>query len=356
MQSEVACHETLLLTPQELDSSVGAVLDALQRLGYYDNTLTWFTTDNGPEVNCPPVGRCGSGKNGQIPPGTLHRPDCGGAGSAGPLRGRKRDVWEGGHRVPGIISWPAVVGNASRVSWDPVITMDYLATIMDVLGVPRPAEQADWAFDGVSVLPLLRGETPSERGIGWMYYSPNVSAANGYAYRWGNWKYVVGGISCDPTSPDATFNCYNPQLYDMSVDWAENNDLAKAHPDILAALAANFTAWHTSVMNSITNESKCAAQPAPPSPFPPNPAPSDACDFELNASLNGIDAASGTVKDAAECCGACRAYAGCVAADFWDAPASVAGAPTVNCHLKASYSPKPAPPDGIHHTACVVPQ
>ena len=152
----------------ELDNSVGTVLDALKRLGYYDNTMTWFTTDNGPEVNCPPEGRCGSNGTGVIPPGTLHRPACGGAGSAGPLRGRKRDVWEGGHRVPGVISWPAVVGSEARVSWDPVVTMDYHATILEVLGLERPAAQRDWAYDGVSVMPILRGEAPAERGIGWM--------------------------------------------------------------------------------------------------------------------------------------------------------------------------------------------
>ena len=99
----------------ELDNSIGTVLDALRRLGYYDNTMTWFSVDNGPEVNCKPEGRCGSGTTGVIPAGTLHRPACAGAGSAGPLRGRKRDVWEGGHRVPGIISWPAVVTGPARV-------------------------------------------------------------------------------------------------------------------------------------------------------------------------------------------------------------------------------------------------
>ena len=153
----------------EFDSGVGTVLDALKRLGYYENTMIWFTVDNGPEVNCAPEGRCGSGSTGVIPAGTLHRPACDGAGSAGVLRGRKRDVWEGGHRVPGIISWPAIVQSAARVSWDPVVTMDFLATVMEVLDVERPASQKDWHFDGISVLPILKGEAVAERGIGWMY-------------------------------------------------------------------------------------------------------------------------------------------------------------------------------------------
>lgn len=143
----------------------------------------WFTTDNGPEVNCKPEGRCGSGTTGKIPPGTLHRPQCHGAGSAGPLRGRKRDVWEGGHRVPGIVSWPAVVKGPARVSWSPVVTMDFLATVMEVLDVHRPEAQKNWSFDGVSIMPILRGETPAPRGIGWMYEKPFKNTETGYAFR-----------------------------------------------------------------------------------------------------------------------------------------------------------------------------
>ena len=163
----------------ELDNAVGIVLAALRRLDYYDNTLTYFSVDNGPEVNCPPEGRCGSGSTGRIPPGTLHRPACGGAGSAGPLRGRKRDVWEGGHRVPAIVSWPAVVRGPPREVWDFVGTVDILPTVMEVLGVARPPTQQGWALDGVSMLPTLRGEVPAERGMGWMCVGGEGAGAAG---------------------------------------------------------------------------------------------------------------------------------------------------------------------------------
>jgi len=331
----------------ELDNSVGTVLDALKRLGYYNNTMTWFTTDNGPEVNCGPEGRCGSGASGEIPPGTLHRPACGGAGSAGPLRGRKRDVWEGGHRVPGVISWPAVVqGAAGRVSWDTVVTMDFHATILDVLGVERPAAQRDWAYDGVSVLPILRGEAPAERGVGWMYYAPEPSAGNGYAFRWGRWKLAVGGISCH--AAQATFNCSRPQLYDLEADLGENHDLAAQRPDVLAAIEANFSAWFASVNNSIANESKCAAAPrppAPPAPFPPSPQPNASCVLFAGEALSGADIAVGEVADVATCCGACVATPGCAAADFNAASAAKptwrGGAAGGTCHLKAAFVKKP---------------
>jgi hypothetical protein len=324
----------------ELDNSVGTVLDALVRLGYYDNTMTWFTVDNGPEVNCKPEGRCGSGTTGVIPPGTLHRPAAAGAGSAGPLRGRKRDVWEGGHRVPGIISWPAVVGAAtpSRVSWDTVVTMDFLATIMDVLNVARPAAQQSWAFDGVSVMPILRGETPPDRGIGWMFKSPTVATANlGYAFRYGKWKYTVGGISCD--NKTATFNCAHPQLYDLSVDFAENHDLASTFPDVLAAIAANFTLWHASVKHSIANESMCATGRGTLLPFPIHPVPSSACNFfPHHSSQDSSDIASGIVASAEECCGACLITLECGGADYIAAtpmrPTWTGSATGGTCHLK----------------------
>jgi arylsulfatase A-like enzyme len=339
----------------ELDSSVGAVLDALKRLGYYDNTMTWFTTDNGPEINCPPEGRCGSGSTGVIPAGTLHRPACSGAGSAGPLRGRKRDVWEGGHRVPGIISWPAVVSGPARESWDTVVTMDFLATIMDVLQVERPPEQANWHFDGTSIMPILRGEVPEERGIGWMYYSPILSAQNGYAYRYGKWKYTVGGISCDPSK--ATFNCSKEQLYDLSVDKEENFDLAETYPDVVSAIAANFTRWYNSIHDSIVNESKCKDTPTPPTPFPPSPSPSTKCNFYPGKALNGENLASGSVASAEECCGACLVTSDCVASDFVVAspmrPTFQGKTSGGTCNLKAMYNPKPESP-GLNQTACQV--
>ena len=328
----------------ELDNSVGTVLDALRRLGYYDNTMTWFSVDNGPEVNCKPEGRCGSGTTGAIPAGTLHRPACAGAGSAGPLRGRKRDVWEGGHRVPGIISWPAVVAGPARISWDTVTTMDFLATIMEVLGVERPAAQAHWAFDGVSAMPILRGEEPAPRGVGWMYLDPHKSAANGYAYRYAQWKYVVGGISCD--AAQATFNCTKPQLYDLSTDVFEDHDLAAARPDVLAAIAANFTTWYTSVWNSITNESRCSGSgPTPPQPFPPHPIASSNCTFVPHRAQNADDIAYGAVDSLEECCGACLAMPDCHGADYVTATAmhpSITGSATGGtCHIKGAWNPKP---------------
>eukprot|EP00729_Bicosta_minor_P010591 gene10591-22055_t len=326
----------------EFDNSVGTVLSALKRLGYYENTMIWFTVDNGPEVNCAPEGRCGSKSTGVIPAGTLHRPDCGGAGSAGVLRGRKRDVWEGGHRVPGIISWPAVVQSAARVSWNTVVTMDFLATVMEVLDVQRPESQKDWHFDGVSVMPILKGEKVAERGIGWMYMKATKSSKEGYAFRYGKWKYVAGGISCNPQQ--ATFDCSKEQLYDMSTDWAENHDLADKEPEVLAAIAANFTVWYNTIQDSIENESKCNSPDiyAPAGTFPTKFNPSARCSFHDGKALLGDDLAYGHVESKDACCGACMAYTGCAASVYVEAnrmhPAWNGEVTGGTCHLRSYFA------------------
>ena len=231
-----------------LDAAVGRVLATLDEHSYRMDTLVWFTTDNGPEVNCRPSGICG---------GSRSRPTTGGAftpGSAGLLRGRKRDVWEGGHRVPGILAWPRYVGARSLESWATATTMDFLPTVLEVVGnVSRPAVQASWPLDGTSLLPVLRGEALPARGLAWAYMTPNVTAGWGYGYRYGRWKMVVGGESC--REPD----CLRPMLYNLDDDLGERVDLAAAQPDVLNAMLANFSEWQQSIYRSRKEESQCAA-------------------------------------------------------------------------------------------------
>ena len=159
--------------------------------------------------------------------------------------------------MPGILSWPAVVRGKARESWDTVVTMDFLPTIMEVLGVERPAAQQSWAFDGVSLLPILRGETPAPRGIGWIFDTATLDVTKGYGFRYGKWKYVQGSISC--SGPQANTTCRLPMLYDLSTDLGERHDVSTQHPDVLKAIMNNFTRWHNSVLRSIETESRCPA-------------------------------------------------------------------------------------------------
>ena len=133
--------------------------------------------------------------------------------------------------------------------------MDFMATVMDLLNLERPPNQREWGFDGVSVMPILRGEEPEPRGIGWMYQKADADVKDGYAFRYGKWKLAVGGVSC--IAEEASFNCSKPQLYNMEQDIAENHDLAAQQPAILAAILHNFSVWHQSVLNSMAGESQC---------------------------------------------------------------------------------------------------
>lgn len=206
-------------------------------------------------MNCPPAGIC---ENSDHDP---QRPKEG-PGTAGPLRGRKRDIFEGGHRVPGIISFPSELNGQgdNLVSWEMVTTMDFLPTVMDVLGVDRPIDQQSWAMDGRSVLPLLRNATgfrwadseEGHRSLGLMYHDANLAIQRGYGYRYGKWKYTEGSVSCSDGS-----DCRKPMLFDLETDLGERHDISSKHPEILRDLQNRFLQWHRSVMYSRREESKC---------------------------------------------------------------------------------------------------
>ena len=138
--------------------------------------------------------------------------------------------------------------------------MDFLPTVMEVLGVDRPIEQQSWALDGRSILPLFRNATEfrwahteeGHRSLGLMYHDATISVQRGYGYRYGKWKYVEGSASCSDES-----YCRNPMLFDLEVDLGERHDLSKIYSDILQDLQTRFLEWHNSIMKSRKEESMC---------------------------------------------------------------------------------------------------
>ncbi len=207
-----------------MDADVGRILDALERHGLSRNTLVIFTSDNGfaPAADVPAHTRLG------------HDPSAG-------YRGFKSDLFEGGHRVPFIARWPATI-RAGTTSTALVGQLDLFATCADLLGVKLPDTVAE---DSVSLLPLLRGD-PSASAPRTLLVSH--SAEGRFAIREGRWKLLLwpgsGGWSSPTPSPsqwlktDATDLTTLPpfQLYDLSVDPAEKNNLAAAHPEIVQRL------------------------------------------------------------------------------------------------------------------------
>ncbi|MEN8128578.1 MAG: arylsulfatase, partial [Planctomycetota bacterium] len=178
----------------ETDHSVGRLLDALEENGLADNTIVVFTSDNGPE---------------HVTKGFRRRF---GHHAAAPLRGQKRDVYEGGHRVPFIVRYPGVVEPGST-SDAMVSQIDLMRTFASVTGctIPEPA-----AEDSIDILPVLKGESNQVRET--LVYS----APRGKAIRSGDWVLI------NPGKKD--------ELYNLKDDLGQKTNIAVDHPEKVAEL------------------------------------------------------------------------------------------------------------------------
>ncbi len=192
----------------QTDATVGRVLDALEKSGEAGNTLVIFTSDNG----------CASYIGAKELEEKGHYP-------SGPLRGYKADAWEGGHRVPFIVRWPATVKPGSECH-QLIEQTDVFRTLAELLGATLPDNAGE---DSFSMLPLLRGEEKPIR-------ENAVSASSGGlpAVRLGNWKYIPGaggggfGAKGDASQP--------VQLYNLADDLGETKNLAAAMPEKVAEM------------------------------------------------------------------------------------------------------------------------
>lgn len=191
----------------DLDTQIGRLLDSLDELGLTNDTLIFFSSDNGPEDY-----RVGNAANA-------------GVGSAGPLRARKRSMHEGGIRTFGLVRWPGKVP-AGRVSDEPWAFWDFLPTAVEVAGAKAPAELKT---DGLSLVSFLQGGPAPKRDYYYweLHEGPSLQAA-----RWGDWKAVRNG-------PQAKV-----EIYDLKTDSAEGNDLAASRPELVEKALAIFKDAH----------------------------------------------------------------------------------------------------------------
>ena len=185
----------------QLDDAFGTVMKALDDEGLTGNTLVIFTSDNGPE---------GEGTKGP------------GRGLAGGLRGRKRSMYEGGHRVPGLVRWPGRIAPGSH-SAVPVVGSDLFPTVLAAAGIDPPQGRT---LDGADLLPVFAGGAVARTKPLYWRWGGKV------AYREGNWKIVV----------DESLE--KPELYDLAADRDEQHDLAAREPERLAGMMARLRA-HT---------------------------------------------------------------------------------------------------------------
>lgn len=201
----------------ETDAMVGRLLGALDQAGLADNTIVVFTADNGPEHYA------------------YARDERFGHWSTQPLRGLKRDLYEGGHHVPMIMRWPGVT--------EPATTSDALVSQIDLMATFAAATDAslieDAAEDSHNMLPYLRGESETIR--------PNHvhnTAANQYAIRDGDWLlvdakngYLSRGFADWEKRHGYPVDDDQPvELYNLSDDIGQRHNLASEHPDRVASM------------------------------------------------------------------------------------------------------------------------
>lgn len=217
----------------ETDDYVGAVVAALKKAGVYENTLIVFTSDNGGLWHAwDPVEKDDVAGYDPSARGLYNRSF--GLQSNGALRGTKADIWEGGHRVPFIVSWPGKIKTA-QTSRVPVEVTDIFATLVDAVDLPLPDQAAPDSFSFFGVL-----EGKGAKGT-MRPFLVHHSIRGVFAVREGNWKYVEslgsGGFS-KPSRVKAAPGEAMGQLFNMKGDWRETSNRFLEEPERVAHFKA----------------------------------------------------------------------------------------------------------------------
>ncbi|MEQ9220193.1 MAG: arylsulfatase [Cyclobacteriaceae bacterium] len=205
-----------------IDHYVGQLIAATEEMGIDENTLIVFTSDNG----CSPAaGFELMTKMGHFP--SYH------------FRGHKADIYEGGHRVPFLVKWPAKV-KPGEVNDQLICTTDLMATLADITGQTLQDNEGE---DSFSMLPHLVGEITDNPRTSAIHHSVN----GGFAIRKGDWKLIMAPGSAGwsfprPGRDKAALDTLPPiQLYNLVADPGETNNLQAAEPEIVEELKALLT-------------------------------------------------------------------------------------------------------------------
>jgi len=221
------CHPVYAAMIESMDRAVGRVLDKLEVLGIDENTVVLFMSDNG-----------GLSTSEGSPTSNL------------PLRCGKGWLYEGGIREPYMIKWPGVTRPGSTCSV-PVISTDFYPTILDVAGLEAMPEQHR---DGVSLVPLLKGEDSLQRDALYWHY-PHYSNQGGMP---------GGAIRMDRYKLLERFEDGRVHLYDLADDVGEKTDLAEKMPEKVAEMRKRLHVWYRQVDAKFL-------QPKPDGPMPWRP-------------------------------------------------------------------------------------
>ncbi len=209
-----------------LDEQVGRLRKELRDLGVADNTLVWFASDNGPEGNTGDAGRQ--------------------RGSAGGLRGRKRSLWDGGVRVPGLVEWPARI-QPGTVTTVPCSTLDYFPTTLELLGFKMKGQPEP--IDGVSLVPLFAGKM-TERPVPIPFETIGGTGSNNS--RGSPRMALVDNRYKLLTDMDGTTE--TDLLFDLVADRSESNNLATERADLVRAMKTQLAAFRESCKRSFAGK------------------------------------------------------------------------------------------------------
>ncbi|MFN0100956.1 MAG: sulfatase [Bryobacteraceae bacterium] len=194
-----------------LDEQIGRLRETLRYIGVARNTMLWYSSDNGPEGD---------------------RQSAASPGNAGPFRGRKRSLFEGGIRVPALLEWPARY-STPRVIRAAASTSDYLPTILSALGQPLPKE-----LDGINLLPILDGKKTLRQSPLAFETINDTRGSPKLCWIEDRWKLL--------TNLDGS----EEMLFDLDADPGEVSNLASGQPRICTALRAKLERWRASCTRS----------------------------------------------------------------------------------------------------------
>lgn len=191
-----------------MDDQIGRLRTQLREWGIADETIVWFKSDNGPSY--------------------IHHYN-----SAGPLRGSKGELYEGGIRVPAILEWPAMFPKPKNIDV-PASTSDLFPTLLSMTMVDH---DSDLILDGEDIFPVLKGEQERNHPIGFLSPLPNrlqpVETTDDEQFAWINEQYKL--ISVD--------NGRTYQLYDLLNDISETRDVSDIYPEIKLSMKEQLLSW-----------------------------------------------------------------------------------------------------------------
>ena len=205
-----------------IDKQIGRLRMTLRESNLADNTMVWFTSDNGPNLKGKKNPKSATAQDGKFVYTAL--------GSSGAYRGWKRDCYEGGLRVPGILEWPARIKESRQTDF-PTVTSDYFPTALAAVGLPLPNDRA---YDGINLLPIIEREPDYKR-------PPIGFHCNGME-AWISTPYKIVRSLKNKRQQSLDW-----ELYNLVDDPFEENNLATSKPDLVKKMVGEFNEWAAAV-------------------------------------------------------------------------------------------------------------